>query len=380
MGVTGEYPTTGLHLLGNERVVKALVHNLESVQLFHNEQTGEEMTCRLISILGKGRRKTIRFYRPALPILNWVHPRALSYYLYAFNNHKFSGDELHKDRMHRSAEAAAMCMRAGIEFRPYMTPNLQHRIILKVIRDTPAYYGSREIKEQDEDDVNKIAYSRLVGAVFTPENCMAVYNTRDTLMKWNGLSEIKAKLMLQDIARMNAKVGTVGCAIMFGHSYGAALKMLEAYERTRRRERMFNGAYDEVYFVPQTEFGIRQMRMLLLPSWREKLLSSMFEDGTRSYDRGSFEYDAFVDGVYYLAAFECDLSRLIRFRSAAVDYAPDSPQRPDYMKDDTKLCVLCFQEQYAFLRAYLPEWITFRILDIEILEEALGIESRGGIL
>lgn len=50
------------------------------------------------------------------------------------------------------------------------------------------------------------------------------------------------------------------------------------------------------------------------------------------------------------------------------------------MKDDTKLCVLCFQEQHAFLRAYLPEWITFRILDIEILEEALGIESRGGIL
>ena len=237
LGITGEYPTTGLHLLGNERVVKALVHNLESVQLFHNEQTGEEMTCRLINISGKGRRKTIRFYRPALPILNWVHPRALGYYLYAFNNHKFSGDERHKDRMHRSAEAVAMCMRAGIEFRPYMTPNLQHRIIHRVIHDTPVYYGSREIKEQDEDDVYKIAYSRLVGAVFTPGNCMAVYNTRDALMKWNGLSEMKTRLMVEDIAGMNAKVHSVDSAIMFGRSYDDALKMLEAYEKTSRREK-----------------------------------------------------------------------------------------------------------------------------------------------
>ena len=214
-----------------------------------------------------------------------------------------------------------MCMRAGIEFRPYMTPNLQHRIIHRVIHDTPVYYGSREIKEQDEDDVYKIAYSRLVGAVFTPGNCMAVYNTRDALMKWNGLSEMKTRLMVEDIAGMNAKVHSVDSAIMFGRSYDDALKMLEAYEKTSRRGKKFDGAYNNVHFIPQTEAGIRQMRLFQLQNWHKQMLNATYEDEMLSHGRGNFDYDAFADGTFYFTAFDCNLVRRFRFKSGAEMYA-----------------------------------------------------------
>ena len=76
-----------------------------------------------------------------------------------------------------------------------------------------------------------------------------------------------------------------------------------------------------------------------------------------------------MDGEYYLAIFDGDLARLIRFREAVKEYS-DAPYT----------VVLCFQEQLPLLREYLPKWVSIRILDMEVLEEALGIHDLGGVI
>lgn len=368
LGVTGEFPTSALHLIGNERVVKAYVHALESNQVFRNDITGEEMRCRLITISGKAAGKTIRFHRSGLPILNWIHPDALGSYLSGYRHHHFSGDEFHKDRNHRRAEAVAMCARAGIEFRPYLLPKLQNTEIRRVVPDMLSYYGSRDIKQIADYEINKTAFTRLTGLLFSPGDVRTVYNLRNSLMRWNGNSELKTRLAMTDIARMNAGAEDVYDAVMFGHDYDIALRMLEQ-DAAMKKQWRFDSVYRHIHFIPQTEMGIRQLRMLLLPNWRERMLNAIYEDEFRSHDLGSFEYDAIVDGEYYLAIFDGDLARLIRFREAVKEYS-DAPHT----------VVLCFQEQLPLLREYLPKWVSIRILDMEVLEEALGIHDLGGVI
>ena len=96
LSFTGEFPSYSLKLLGNERVVKELVHKLTLPQIFHNNVTGEEHTGKLLTISGKGREKTIRFYKGALGVLHWIHPDAYGYYMSSFWGHRFPGDAAHK--------------------------------------------------------------------------------------------------------------------------------------------------------------------------------------------------------------------------------------------------------------------------------------------
>lgn len=73
LSVTGEFPMRSLKLLGNERVLKALVHKMTTPQDYRlpHTQTEERITCKLLNVSGKGSSKSIRFSKAALPILEW---------------------------------------------------------------------------------------------------------------------------------------------------------------------------------------------------------------------------------------------------------------------------------------------------------------------
>ena len=118
LSIVGEYPIRSLYLLGNERAYKALVHKLTTPETFRIPQTETELTTRLLTVTGKGNSRSVRFYKGALPILDWLHPNAYRYYMDAFWEHKFPGNAAHRDINHRVSETEAMCMLSGIECRP----------------------------------------------------------------------------------------------------------------------------------------------------------------------------------------------------------------------------------------------------------------------
>lgn len=363
LSVVGEVPTSGLHLLGKERVIKALVHELTMKQTICNVKTDEKLTCTLLSISGSGKSKTVRIHKSGLPILTWLHPDALASYMASFRNHHFSGGDSHRDRNHRIAEGAMMCMSAGMEVRPYILPPLQDERFVRIVCDRPMFYLSRAVKQVGDDDIDKLAYSRMIRGIFTGDNCYAVYNTRNAVMKWNWRSEFKAKIDLEGIGSMNAGIHDLLSALMIGKSYDVLLKMLEAEEKDRRKHRRSDDTYWYVHFIPQTEFGIRLLRLLTITNRKERMLYALFEDSTRSYDRGRFEYDAYCDGVYVFSFLDGDITRLIRFKAAAADGIHGAKS----------VVVLGYPEQVRFLRAYLPESVEIRVIKMEVMEEALGI-------
>lgn len=362
LSVAGEYPTQSLYLLGNERMYKELISRLSEQHTIRFPKTETNFTpARVVSVSGKGKGKTIRLYRGALPILKWIG--ADEYYMKTFRSHKFSGDEQHKERHHRVSEALAMFMGAGFEFREYRLPQLQNEELCQLKFKYPSFYTGHYLKQVGIAGMNKTMFTRIAGAVFAGNACYAVYNTRAAVMKWCGSGECKAKIDLEEIARMNTEISYIDSAILFGSSDKVALETLKETERNQRLELRFDGVYKYIYYVPLNEIGMRQLGLFTIPNWKECLLDLLFDSEYRSYGRGSFEYDACVDGVYVLSHLDGDIARLRRFKDAVE-------------KTKVKCEVLCFKDQVAFIKEYLGDLVQIKELDRTFVESELNLKRR----
>lgn len=202
LSAAGEFPTRSMRLLGSVRSLEALVYRLEQTQQFRNESGADLGRCRMLSVSGKRDRRTIRLHKTALPLLNALHPAALEQYLALSGGHRFSSSDGHVQRNHRVAETLAVCMGAGVEFRPYELPALQKQRIVQIVPTFPAFYTARSLKRLDSTEMNKTIFTRLTGVLFAQETCWAVYNTRGAVMKWSGMGEFKTAQHLADLARL----------------------------------------------------------------------------------------------------------------------------------------------------------------------------------
>ena len=108
--------------------------------------------------------------------------------------------------------------------------------------------------------------------------------------------------------------------------------------------------------------GVRQLSLFSVRDWKEKILDLLYEPGTRSYNRGSFEYDARINGVYYFSHLDGDIARLSRFRKAIVD-TPGAYE------------VLCFLDQVSLVQKYIGSRAGIKVLDRSLLETELGIKN-----
>lgn len=363
LSAAGEFPTRALHLLGNERSYEALVRRLMTVQQFRAEDGSDLGNCKLLTVSGRGGRRTIRLHKSGLPLITQLHPDALEHYLAATNGHRFSGSDAHVLRNHRVAESLAMCMAAGVEIRPYVLPHLQKRDILHTVPASPGFYIARDLKRLDEAaELGKTIFTRLTGALFSPGQCYAVYNTRAAVMKWNGMGEFKTAHHLLELCRMNAGLDRVDRALLLGESMDVALQTLQESDKSRRMELRFDRIYPHIHFIPMTGEGIRLLKLLTLPDWNETLLAALFPPELRLNGPGVMEYDAQREGICIFSHLDGDIARLVRLRQALEH-------------TEATFEVLCFPWQTAFLHGYLGGRAALREIAMDALEEALGMDG-----
>lgn len=67
--LVGEFPMASLGLLGSVRSYGDLIRKLTTVQDFRLPDSNERIQCRLLTVSGKGKRKTLRFFRGGLPLV-----------------------------------------------------------------------------------------------------------------------------------------------------------------------------------------------------------------------------------------------------------------------------------------------------------------------
>lgn len=92
-----------------------------------------------------------------------------------------------------------MCMKAGIEARPTESAYLMSTEIRHLQGQKPYFYLARELKRENAYELNKIRFTRLVGAIVYPGGAYAVYNNRDQMLNWMGEGERKIRNHLQSI-------------------------------------------------------------------------------------------------------------------------------------------------------------------------------------
>jgi len=363
LSVAGEVPASSLHMLGSERVIKALVHRLESAQDIRFTQEGQIHRTKIFQTSGYREMRTVRLNKGALPLLDGLHPGASSYYLRASHNHSFSGGVHHVGRNHRVGEVIAMAMMAGLEFRPYALPKLQHTDRLQIVPSKPSFYIARDFKGNDFDAMDKTMFTRIVGAVFYPGGCYAVYNTRNAIMKWSGTGEFKAHYLITALARWNAGLKDVNSALLLGNDPTVALKTIFESDKTKRKSSRVDKLYERVHFVPLNSDGIQLIKILTLPNWNEHVLDAVFESDERPKGYGFMEYDAIINGRYVLSHLDSDLGRLIHFREGVRFETEEQTGR--------QFGVVCYPWQVEFLRAYLEGCAGLRVIRMEALWDAL---------
>lgn len=359
LAVTGEFPVSSLYLFGSQRTMRELVRRMTEIQQYRNTETGETVTCRLLTLSGKGRNKAVRLLKSGFQILDWFGAR--EYYEAIWREHNLPSDASHREPRFRYAEAAVMLILAGAEVRPWWKPPLQTDLGSKLLPEWASFYSSRELKNLWDGEIKKIQYVRMSGLVLSRYGGMAVYNTRDAVMKWNGEGEYKAYLSMSTLTRINTRADSVKSAILFGKSDDVALRTIESFRKSRRYSLRFNSTYRCIYFVPLCENGIAQLRLLLLPDLKERLLRALFAPSQRTYDLGSFEYDATVDGVHVFQFFDGDIARLEHFRQGIED-------------TDVRCCVCCFPFQVSLVKLVLGDRVEIDTYEPKAVMDALGAE------
>ena len=358
LAVTGEFPFHSLGLFGSYRSWSDLVYKLNKTEQFQIPGTDYKRTCRLISISGRNRYKTVRFFKAGLPIVKELLPNAYAFYMEQYGQYPFSGNEFHVGRNHRIAESVIMLYRAGAVVEPYRLPMLHFHGVNHTIPDFPCMYSGKVIKQIGTLEQNKQMYTRITGILFAGQSCYAVYNSRDALMKWSGKGEEKMKDNLNAICRMNAGIQSVEDAIILGLDADVALQTLETGAATHKDSQRFDSIYDQVHFILMNEEGIRILRLLMMPNARETILSSLFSREIRSFDLGEFGYDAKIGNQVILSHLDGDLARLIRFREAREQF-------------QYSFTVLCLSSQRAYLEPFLGDRFSIKTINLDELEQMI---------
>ncbi len=357
LAISGEFPYSALKLFGDERVYRKLIATLSQKQSYCYTETGEVYTFKLLTVSGKGERKTVRLYKKAQPILEAY--KAKNFYLKTYYSPHFRGGVRDVERNHRIAESVAMMMNVGIECRPYIVPKLDERAFRSGFRE-PTFYSSREIKETGKVEMNKTSFTRMVGTLFTSFGGYIVYNTRNAAMQWRGEGEMKAKVGIDLIAERIIGGEGINSAILFCESGDVALQTLSEAGKSRRKEYRFDGIYDHIHYITLDSAGQRVLRLLLIPRLKEELLSLLFDDSERSFGTGHFDYDAFIDEKYIYAFLDGNLAGLTRFREGIEFHG---------LKGE----VVCYPHDVPLVKGYFQDGVEIKTIDIQTIENEFGI-------
>ncbi len=357
LSVAGEFSSASSRLLGNEALIRRTIRSMckpQEILMGDMKYSGQ-----LLSVSGRGALKSVRLRKWAYPVLKELE--ADEYYKKTFGSKRFTGCIKNKDRNYRVAECLMMFLRSGIEFRPYMLPKLQNQEMKIVVPIKPSFYLAKDLKKLDKDSLPKTQFTRVTGMLFIGRKPYAVYNTRGSLMKWNGAGENKTIENLQSIARMNAARDDLDAAIMF---YGNEKTAIDTVRDIRANEHLdlgFINIYQKIHFIPLGDIGVRQLQLFLRPKWWEKVISYLFEDNGEPI--GYFNHDAVIDGMEILCFLDGDVTRLIRFKNAV-------------MTNKNRFGIVCFPHQEKIIKEFFEIEIPLTVVSMEKVEKIISGEAE----
>lgn len=350
LSVAGEFYFGSAWLLGSDAVIRRLINNMCTPQEIIIGDTRYE--GQLLTVSGSGQFKSVRMRKWAYPILKALD--ADEYYKTTFGRKNFTGSLKNKDRNYRVAECLMMFFRAEIEFRPYFLPKLQNDDIKLVVPRRACFYLSKDLKKLNFNELPKTQFTRIAGLMFIDRQPFAVYNTRSSLMKWNGAGESKTVSGMESVARMNAGCEKIDSAIVFYESDRIAIETVRDIKANEELDLGFMKIYPKIFFVPLGEVGVRQLKLFMRPKWRERAVEYLFKDDVERSPY--FDFDAIIGETKMLCFFDGDVARLIRFKNSV-------------LYENCQFGIVCFPHQEKIIKEFFDSGVALKVVSMEEIEK-----------
>lgn len=332
---------------------------------------GEKLITRLKgeNLIKTHYRDRLRGYRltnKAKQLLLQENPDRFSFYLSGNSDtNRPRSDYPRRLRLQQTSIVYAMLLHAGIPLFRDEKPFL-FRNGTQGLQDfsPPVFYHSREIKEIGTEAV-KINNSRTIGILFAPHCIYALFYTGDALLKWEYRTELKVKTMINyHISRgvLNREhispayhPDTPIKALLIGTDMDTSLKLLNSTGGFQKSYFYLDASFDYFHFIPASPAGETTLRLLCSPQLTDALRTLLLSDLQPLCPDYGLEHDATSDGLPVLLAFDYDMLRLSRFRTALSFHG---------------LCghLICFDFQKQVLQQYFGDTVTIETIDLNKFE------------
>lgn len=274
-------------------------------------------------------------------------------------------------RLQQASIAYAMLQGAGVEIyrdrkAPLFQPGTLDSQKVPYKMTMPAFYHSREVKELGAEAV-KINNSRAIGILLAPECIYVVFCTGGALMKWEYRTELKVKALLSYHASRGILSGIgIGTgsgyhpdtpikALIIGEGMDTALKLMESTGGFQKSYFYLDSSFDFFHYIPDDAAGITMLRLLCSPAMLTALKNLLLSDLRPPCPDYGLEHDAVSEGMPLLLAFDFDMLRLSRFRTALSFHGLTGS-------------LICFDFQKSVLQQYFGDAAAIDTIDLKKFE------------
>lgn len=276
----------------------------------------------LLRAFYKDRLRGFRLGRRAKGTLLAESPERFSFYLTGdTDTNRIRSEVTRRLRLHRTAEAYVAMLNAGAAvFRNEKPPVFLPEAAASPVLQSPAFYGSREIKEMGIDMV-KIRNSRMAGVLLAPSDIFLVYNGGPYMAKWDYRAEQRAQVLLKMVLchqRMPSQYArTEVSGLLFGDTLEPFYQIMSGSDSRARCFFLLDGNYEHFYYLTNDRHGDALLKLLCSHEKTEEL-NHMLMQGFLPKDAGlPMEHDALdKDGKPVLLGYFLDIPRINRFHTA----------------------------------------------------------------
>lgn len=329
---------------------------------------GEKLVTKLKDegLLKTHYKDRLRGYRLACggkKLLLAQNPERFSFYLSGNTetNHPRSGYP-RRLRLQQASHIYAMLLNAGITFFRDEKPLIfreEPQAGESVRMPLPIFYHSREVKELGTEAV-KIGNSRIMGILFAPGCIYALFHTGTAPIKWEYQTELRVKTFLSHhVSRGILSRGSIEPCyhpdtpirlLFIGSGMDTALKLMESTGGFQKSYFCLDSSFDYFHYIPDDAAGETTLRLLCSPALQKALRSLLLSDLQPPCPDYGLEHDAVSDGMPVLLAFDFDMLRLSRFRTALSFHGLTGS-------------LICFDFQKPILQQYFEDAVVIDTID-----------------
>lgn len=330
-------------------------------RLFSSPSYGEKVITelkaeKLIRLHYRDKLRGYRLTKRAKTMLLEDNANRFSFYLTGnTETNQIRSEPTRRMRLHQKAENYLTLLHAGIPFFPDVKPTVfcnSSEAGSLDMRSLPLFYSSREIKQLSYD-TTKIKNSRSMGILMAQDYVYVIYNTSDSLMKWEYKTEVRLNALMQHYLQERPYQGRPKIrAILTGSNMDIALRLLASTGGYKKSLFMLDTSFEHFHYLPNTPEGESLLQLLAVPKQMLLLNQLLLSDMLPGKEEFPIEHDAFdKNGKPVLLAYDFDMQRITRFNAGL----------QAYKKSGT---LICFDFQLPCLKEFLTADICFSSIDL----------------